>query len=544
MNFDMFIQRATLIFLGIVLSLAGAIGQSFAAEPANQPAARIHWLGLKNISADTNAANVMRIWVQPETTALVAQTLDKLSRVPGHGASNAASALLRPLLEDLVYSEFYLEARYPTNSALRTLHSELGTPNSQLLTSSSQFVLAVRLPGDHARLWQTNLAAALQLLDGLSPVTNATGWTLSRPAPPLRVEYCRSGDWTLVAVNLDAPVLKSAFARPLLRRLSAADTNTFWLEIDLDLPRADDTSFPLLSHVTRHTSLSHIHLTLDGEAGNVITHATIDLSKPLPTVLPAWDIPTNLIHQPISGFTAVRGISSWLAALPTWQKLQLASPPDQAFFWTQPDLPGQMYFAAPLPNASNQLAKLTARLIQDANPWLATNAQYSFVQWETNPPGMIWKGVYILTPTLKPVTVNGEEFVLGASVPFPEDNKTSLPADILNAISRDPNLVFFEADQTDARLESELFVGQLLRLFFNKAQMGQTAAATVWLKNVEPLMNPAITRVTKAGSQQLTLTRKSTLGFTALELHLIGDWLESPQFPHGLHTFLALPEKR
>jgi len=41
----------------------------------------------------------------------------------------------------------------------------------------------------------------------------------------------------------------------------------------------------------------------------------------------------------------------------------------------------------------------------------------------------------------------------------------------------------------------------------------------------------------------LTFARKSTLGFTALELHLLADWLESPRFPHGLHTFPAPPDK-
>jgi hypothetical protein len=70
-----------------------------------------------------------------------------------------------------------------------------------------------------------------------------------------------------------------------------------------------------------------------------------------------------------------------------------------------------------------------------------------------------------------------------------------------------------------------------------------TTAATKWLKNVEPLMGGSTTTVTRINPQQLAFTRQSTLGFTALELQLLADWLESPQFPHGLHTFLAPPDE-
>jgi hypothetical protein len=543
MKFDMFFQRATLIFLGTVLSVAGFIGQSSAAAAANPPAARIHSLGLKNISADTNAANFMRIWVQPETTALATQTLDKLSRWAAGGSNTASSALIRPLLEDLVYSEFYLDARFPTNSELRTLHSELGTPNSQLLTSSSQFVLAVRLHPDRARLWQTNLPIALKQLTGISPVTNSQGWTLNQTNPPHRIEYTQIGDWTFLAVNFDGAISKSKFVHQLPRSPQSANTNNFWLETDLDLPRAADISFPLLSLITRHTSLSHIHLTLGGEASNVITRATIDLSMPLPATLPAWEIPTNLIHEPVSSFTAVRGISSWLTDCSAWQKLQLSPAPDQAYFWAQPTAPFQSYIAAPLPSASNQLYQLVNLLVHDANPWLATNAE-GFFRWENNPPNLLLDGVPVITPFLKPVVANQKDFVFGCLASFAEGDTNPPASDILQILSGTPALVYYQVEQTDVGVDADLFVSQLLRLVFNKPQLPQKGATILWLKKSESFLGASSTTIIKTGPQQLSLKRKSTLGLTALELHLLADWLESPQFPNGLYTFLAPPDKK
>src|SRR5216684_3069118 len=91
-------------------------------DPQTSPVARIHWLGKKRIAAETNAAGFMKIWNLPESARLEAQTLDKLSlalaRTNSSPITNSqslvtnyaslltgASALLRPLLDDLVQEE-------------------------------------------------------------------------------------------------------------------------------------------------------------------------------------------------------------------------------------------------------------------------------------------------------------------------------------------------------------------------------------------------------------------------------------------------------
>jgi hypothetical protein len=63
-----------------------------------------------------------------------------------------------------------------------------------------------------------------------------------------------------------------------------------------------------------------------------------------------------------------------------------------------------------------------------------------------------------------------------------------------------------------------------------------------WLTAAAPKLGNCVTAVTKTGPGQLSFLRQSGAGLTALELHLLADWLESPQFPCGLHTFLAPPD--
>ena len=500
MNF----RRAVFVLLVVLLGFAVRPLSAAPADPL--PLARVHWLGLKTIGVDTNATQFLHVWQLPQTAALVAQTLDKISRLPAAANTNAA-ALLRPLLDDLVTSEFYLEVCGSTNSG-----SEIQNRKSQIV--NRKFLLALRLPADRARLWQTNLPAAL-------------------PAAVVS----QSGDWTLIGLGTNG----SPAVSPVPRHASLSN---IWLEADFtpSCLAAVDPSF--LSLVTRHASLSHVHLTLTGEAGNVITRATLDFSQPLNLTLPPWEIPTNLIHQPLTSFTAVRGLAPWLATLPAWQKLSSNPPPTQMFCWAkvQAGGPYATYFAAPLPDASNRLSQLAAGLVSNANPWLATHGQGSF-QSNSRLPGLVWNDAFILEPFLKAVTVNGRDYALGGLIPCPAGDPNPPPTGIFHAVLDTPNLVYYQAEQTGDRIEDFLFITQSFRIIFNRPQLPAKSAATVWLKNLEPLLASSTTLVTQAGPDKLAIKRKSSIGFTALELHLLADWLESPQFPRGLHTFLAPPDQ-
>ena len=545
----------SLVFWGWLMVLSGLTAQPSFAAPASEVLARVHWLGLKQVSADTNSAHFLEVWRLPQTTALVAQTLDKFSRWPGGGATNAAGALLRPLLDDLVASESCWELRAPTNLPSSALHPRI--------------LLAIRLPADRARLWQTNLAAAVEDLTGARPVPAKSGWLLRQTKAPQQIEFSRTGEWTLVAWGPDAgnslpnsagkaggasvPASRqppdggasradisdslSKFADRIIRNRESLSND--WLAADLD----PSYLIPCLATLNPQLStLNQFHLTLTGQDGHVLTRGTFDFSRPLDLPLSPWEIPTNLIRGPLTDFTAVRGLAPWLAAMPGWQKLGLTPPPGQLYYWAQEGTPFQTFFAAPLPAASNQIWRLAGRLVQNANPWLATHGE-GYFQWNTNPPALVWSRALLFFPFLKPVSVNQHDYVLGGLTPPAEGNPNPPPAESLRVIRDTHGLVFYQSEHTGIRIEDYLFNTQLFRLVFHKPQLPTTAAATVWLKHVEPLMGDSTTEVTQTGAAQLTLTRNSTVGCTALELHLLADWLESPQFPRGLHTFLAPPDK-
>ncbi len=519
------------------------------------------------------------------TDSLTHSLTNSLTQPPAHSPAPIAplsppASLLRPLLDDLVQQESYLEVRQATNGP-------------------AELAFAIRLTDERARLWETNLAAVLESLTGARPIPtpgNSRGWhlqitnhasrlTLDAPrstlhAPPLRLELARAGEWTILGL---APE-HNAVVDDFLDRVQhshvpfAARTTDYWLEAELDLRRLA-AAFPLGWQVP--ADCPRTSLTLLGDGQNVLTRAQLDFPKPLAAELEPWNIPTNLIHQPLHSLMAIRGLRPWLSSLPAWNGLRLGATPDQAYLWAQQVGPVFTYLAAPLPNATNVVAALTDRLLRDVSPFLVTN-RMGWLECLTNSnpgsagtgsagvlagtgtpvvpagtgsagvlagtgtsgvlagtrTGVIWLGAPYMAPFLEAAPCPQGDFILGG-LAFGSLTNTPAPLGLIRELLTQTNLVAYEREITGARLEAWLYLGQLFRLVFHMAQLPEESPTIAWFRAAEPRLGNCLTLVTRTGPAQLTLTRTSSAGLSSLELHLLADWFESPRFPVGLHTLLA-----
>jgi hypothetical protein len=102
-----------------------------------------------------------------------------------------------------------------------------------------------------------------------------------------------------------------------------------------------------------------------------------------------------------------------------------------------------------------------------------------------------------------------------------------------------PNLVYYDWEITQAKLAHWVFFGQTARLVFQLPQMPPESAAFAFLLAAAPKLGNTGTEIIQDGPARLSFVRNSHSGFTGAELHLLADWLESPAFPHGLHSSLA-----
>src|SRR5207247_270469 len=105
--------------------------------------------------------------------------------------------------------------------------------------------------------------------------------------------------------------------------------------------------------------MPRLSVTIIGDGEAVRTRGQLDFPDPLNLKLDPWNIPTNLISSPLVSFTAVRGLGHWLASLKAWNDLQIGAPPEQVFVWGPQGTMAQLFLAAPQPEASNQVSRLT-----------------------------------------------------------------------------------------------------------------------------------------------------------------------------------------
>jgi hypothetical protein len=151
---------------------------------------------------------------------------------------------------------------------------------------------------------------------------------------------------------------------------------------------------------------------------------------------------------------------------------------------------------------------------------------------------MKWIKVPYLEPFLEAATNDPSEFVLGGFGPS-SNISHPIPQELLPQILGNTKLVVYDWELTGLRLEDLVYITQIMRAALHKAQLPTRGNFIPWFDAVGAKLGNSGMTISLTSPTQLSFVRKSTIGFSALELHFLADWLESPQFPRGLHTFVA-----
>jgi hypothetical protein len=527
----MYFRTAILVLLAIFIFAFGNGCQKSESRPAALPptvlspdtAASVHWVGKHHLDLEADAYFFSRVWSLPETTRLQSQTFDKLATgswrmlLGDAMGAQVPAAVLRPLFDDLAQEETYLEIRATTNS-------------------QPSVVLAVHVSDRRAGIWETNLAIAAQILAGLPAVGDAAvhGWNIRRTNAPARINLSRVGEWTLISVGPEQnPLAEEITARIRHDRVPFVSSGTnLWLEAILNPARLADC-FPISAGGEGWGEVggcTNFNLTLTGDGANVITRAQLTFPTNVPVQLDPWQIPVNLIHEPLIAFSAARGIQPWLANWPVWRDLQIGAPPDQLFFWSLAGSPYQTYLAAPVADAPRQVSALTDHLLQKANPWLATNGYISF-DHAADANGVVWGNLPDIKPFIKSAGDGGHGWLFAGLLPETNTAAIPPPEGMIQDVLRRTNLVYYGWEVTGPRLQPCLQLGQFIRQLTRRPPLPLDSASLNWLAVLVPRLGTSATIASLAAPGQITFVRRSTLGLTAPELQLLAGWLESPQFP-------------
>jgi hypothetical protein len=257
--------------------------------------------------------------------------------------SNAPVALLRPLLDDLVQEEFYLEMIVGKNQP-------------------TEAVLAVKLLSDRAALWQTNLPSILNSIfgEGSGLKSSVVGYQLSTKNHQLILSL--SGDWLVFSFSSSINHQPSTNLVSSIRdRITAAGipyvrtaTND-WVELLFEARQMNDAfhwGWKFAADLPRLT------LGITGDGLNVRTTGELNFPQPQKMKLKPWRIPTYYICDPLVSFMAVRGVAGQLGRWEGWRKEEMGIPPNQLFFLAQSPALWSHFLTYPVANASNHVAAL------------------------------------------------------------------------------------------------------------------------------------------------------------------------------------------
>ena len=478
---------------------------------------RSHFVGGIRLEGDANAARWVKLAAAPVAQQLRDQTLSKLATTPFRvlqdkmpaGAKDQAEAW-QPLLADLLRAESFVEWR--------------GTSNR-----TDQFVLAIKLPDDRAKVWSANLGTVLKAWTGIAPVPftqgNVSGWQLRKHDPPNLFGVARVGPWVVVGAGQDAMSLFNAFIGSLKTGAApfAVDA-AVWGEVWADWPQlAAHLPFPLPVHPPQ------THLTITGKDNFIRLHGGLEFDRSLNWRPQPWRIPETLIREPLISFTAVRGVAPVLRQDDFLRQWKFKSVPDEVYLWALDGVPFATFLAVPTADAAGQIQSFAPDLQARYNP-LLEQRRLGSLEMSTNRAAISWRGLPIIIPHLSATKDGSNEFLFGGLFPHSPKAKPP-PGELLDQIKGHKTLAYYDWEVTEPRLKQWKVLSQLSQLLRRQAPLRTNMLAVQWLNSVTTNLGNTVTELNVSGDRQMTLTRKAPIGLTAYELVALTTWLEATNFP-------------
>jgi hypothetical protein len=310
-----------------------------------------------------------------------------------------------------------------------------------------------------------------------------------------------------------------------------------WLDGDANLARFSGW-LPILSS---WENLPVAHFSLSNRADFVRTYAVLDFPKPHGWKAEPWQIPTNVIRDPLMDFTAVRGVAPLLEDFKTVRDLGYKPVPNQIIGWGNRLFPFQLSYAAPSRDVTRQLKTTKPRLEE----WLMGKGKPNFsgqLEWDTNVQEIVWKGLPIAVPHLGLLRDANRDFVgLGFFPPLITSNKA--PAELFGAFTGRDDLVAFDFEITEYRIPHWRQFYQLMEIATWRVLTLTNMPAETWFTDVSSKLGEAVTELQSTSPTQMKLVRKSHIGLTAFEMITLSRWIESTNFP-AFGIFPPQPSRR
>ncbi len=505
---------------------------------------RHHFGGLAAVASRPDLGPLRTILALPESRRQVDELARKLAvQLPtwcgaaALGANDAAA--LQPFMRALLEAESCLEVRTAAGRV-------------------TSWALAARLEGSPAAGRAGTELHRILGSGGVGVEGDPAAFEATIGGVPAAARFATAGAWTVIGGGREVFDDFTAAIKAGLVPVPATTNAVLNLEADLaglarllewrERPPGPVDQWP------------HLTLAVEPRNGRLRTAATLEFAQELTLPADAWQIPTNVLRDPLVGFTAVQGADTWVGRLGLFADLGVSEWPRQLFLWSLAGDPWQQYFAAPIQSPTNLMAQLSLTLpvrVVTNMLWSGTVFSLRITNQATR---VELRGIPFFAPFLDSQSSGGHEQLFGGLFPQAKIGGRPAPEGLLSQIRGRTNLVLYDWETTGRRLlvtnppnvarprveTNDIgrliqfkHLAQFVRLMLSTNVMRLPTAdsgdllipGAAWVDAALPLLGDTVTEVTRTGPAQLTLVRQSQVGLNALEILYALRWLENPGFP-------------
>ncbi len=473
---------------------------------------RAHFVGLEQLLAAPEARHLKELAALRSSPVLRQQIAFRGALLPSFWLGDVLpknaptqTNLFRPLIDDVLERESYLD-----------------------YTAAPDFLLAVRLSEDRARVWKTNLWQALNQWKLGTPVPATVGsfpgFEVKRTMMPGVIRFVQAGEWVVVSAGTGKFARETEVLANIKSTGRPAKATGAWLQGTANLARFEGW-VPALTNLQ---NLPIAHFSFSNRAGFVRTSMTWDFGKPHGWKPEAWKIPTNLAHEPLISFVAIRGLAPLVESFESLRYLGLKPTPNQIVGWGFGGVPFQFNYAVPYPGAAGAIKKLEPKL-RELLLGKDHLAMAGPLRLTTNQQEIVWSAFPGPVPHVSPVKDAGHEFLVVNC--FPPMGGSNPPPQLYQAFRDRNDIAVFDFELTSHRVPHWRQFYQLAEIGLSQPLSGTNTGVQAWLIEASTKLGEAVTEVKVTSPSQMNVARKSTTGLTAIELVTLGRWLDSTNFP-------------
>jgi hypothetical protein len=483
-------MRNGLVWVALVAMLHAqwGFGAQGGKEDKAETLVRWHFAGTKQIAASKDLKAWREIIALPESQAFRDSAVGVLAMKAGShftepGSTNAnpaAIGLIKGLLPDLLQNESRLEL-------------------SAKGAEDANWILAIRLPQDRFESWSKNLAdlARMARMEVKGEAGSRT-WSASRE--DYHFGLAEQKGWL---------VLEGGFSkRPVDPKTFKEFRGGLGKKPDKAILEAE-VNFPLVGAIWNSPRFSHfpkVSWRVLPRQDGVRSEGYIDYPQPLNITPEKWNVPVDIIRDPLIGFTALQGIQAKLGESENFKQLGSEKTPNQLFLWSQDNGPFAVFVAADVGNPDQVVKVIGTKVL----PGLK-DSPGGKIEISTNRPLVLWRGLPIVVPFFERAADPDRSFLEAGLFPVASTNKP--PRELFEQLNR-KNLVYYDWEITQARLLQWRPIWQLARMVQNKPF--DTGASDPWVQAIAPKLGNTVTEATLEGSNRFKFVRQSDSGFSAL----------------------------